>query len=94
MKTITKEKMKQLVAKGAFLVDMRSPVEFRNAHVDGAVNLPLLNFTNKIMGMPKTTALIIYSDSATDAVLSQGVNYAEIMGFTKIHVGTFSELKE
>ena len=44
--------------------------------------------------MPKTTALIIYSDSATDAVLSQGVNYAEIMGFTKIHVGTFSELKE
>ena len=94
MKTITKEKMKQLVSKGAFLVDMRSPVDYRNAHVSGAVNLPLLNFTNKIMGMPKTTAIVIYSDSSNDAVLSQGVNYAEVMGFTNIHVGTFLEFKE
>ncbi len=92
MKTINKQKLEQLVSKGALLVDMRSPVDYRNAHIDGAVNLPLKNFTNKIMGMPRTTTIVVYSGAASDPDLMSGINYAEIMGFTKLHVAEFSQL--
>jgi len=93
MKTINKAKMDQLVSKGAFLVDMRSPVEYRDSHVTGSVNLPLRNFTNKIMGMPKSTTIIVYSTSANDSDLTQGLNYAEIMGFTNLFAGEYQNLK-
>lgn len=94
MKTINKQRLDQLVSKGAFLVDMRSPVDYRNAHIDGAVNLPLKNFTNKLMGMPRTTTIVVYSGAATDPDLLSGLNYAEIMGFTKVHVAEFDRLSE
>lgn len=92
MKTINKQKVEQLVSKGAILVDMRSPVDFRDAHIDGAINLPLKNFTNKIMGMPRTTTIVMYSAAASDPDLLSGVNYAEILGFTKLHVAEYSQL--
>lgn len=94
MKTINKQRLEQLVSKGAFLVDMRSPVDYRNSHIDGAVNLPLKNFTNKLMGMPRTTTIVVYSGTATDPELVSGINYAEIMGFTKLHVAAYSELND
>ena len=40
MKRINKERATQLIEKGATLVDMRSPVSFRDGHIKGAVNLP------------------------------------------------------
>lgn len=92
MKRISKAKAEQLVSKGAFLVDMRSPVSFRDGHVSGAVNLPLRNFVNKIMSMDKKTRLIIYSDDVTDDVLRQGNNYAENLGFTEIFIADYHSL--
>lgn len=92
MKAITKNKMEQLVTKGALLVDMRSPVEFRNAHVSGAVNLPLRNFINKVMAMPKTATIVLYSTSIGDTDIVQGLNYAQILGFTNLHVSDFRTL--
>ena len=94
MKTITKQKLNELVAKGAFVADMRSPVEFRNAHVSGAVNLPLKQFVNKIMGMAKTTKIVIYSTSIKDVDIKQGINYAEQMGFLNLFVGEYEALKD
>lgn len=84
--------MEQLVSKGALLVDMRSPVDFRNSHVSGAVNLPLRNFINKVLGMPKTTTIVLYSTTVNDTDVVQGVNYAEIMGFTNLHVSDYKTL--
>jgi phage shock protein E len=94
MKSVNKEKMGKLVEKGAFLVDMRSPVDYRDSHVSGAVNLPLRNFLNKIMGMPKTTTIVAYSTSLGDPDLTQGMNYAEVIGFTNLYGGEFKQLKD
>jgi rhodanese-related sulfurtransferase len=33
--------MKDIISKGAFLVDVRTPAEFAEGHVNGSVNIPL-----------------------------------------------------
>lgn len=92
MKRISKNKAEELVQRGALLVDMRSPVAFRDGHVTGAVNLPLRNFVNRIMPMDKKTKIIIYSDAMTDDVLRQGNTYAESLGFMEVFVTDYTSL--
>lgn len=92
MKMISKNKALELIQRGALLVDMRSPVAYRDGHVEGAVNLPLRNFTNKIMGMDKKTKIIIYGDEITDAVLRQGDMYAETLGFVDVFIADYKTL--
>lgn len=38
----------ELALRGAQIVDVRSPEEFRGGHVDGAVNLPLPSLENSL----------------------------------------------
>ena len=92
MKRIGKTKAEELVKNGALLVDMRSPVAFRDGHVAGAVNLPLRNFVNRIMPLDKKTKIIIYSDFITDDVLRHGSNYAQNLGFTNVFIADFKGL--
>lgn len=94
MKRIGKNKALELVKRGALLVDMRSPVAFRDGHVVGAVNLPLRNFVNRIMPLDKKTKLIIYSDAITDADLRHGTTYATNLGFTDVYVADYKSLIE
>ena len=92
MKRIGKSKAQELVKKGALLVDMRSPVAFRDGHVEGSVNLPLRNFTNHIMPLRKATKIIIYSDAVSDDVLRHGMLYATNLGFTEVYVADYKTL--
>lgn len=51
-----KENLKQLVAEGAVIVDVRTPGEFSGGHPKGAVNIPLDRLQgniNKIKGYKK-----------------------------------------
>lgn len=95
MKTINKDKFDKLVTadKIALLADMRSPVSFRDGHIDGSTNLPLKNFVNKIMGMPRDAVVVAYSTTLEDVDLVRGLNYAEQLGFTKVHAGLYGDLK-
>ena len=92
MKRIGKNKALAMVQRGAMLVDMRSPVAFRDGHVAGAVNLPLRNFVNRIMPLDKKTKIIIYSDAVTDADIKHGLNYATNLGFENVFVADFKTL--
>lgn len=95
MKKINKARMQQLLEKNptAIIVDMRSPVAYRDGHVAGAVNLPLKNFINKIMSMPKDTVIIAYSTNFDDVDLVRGFNYAEQLGFTKLYAAEYNSIK-
>ena len=94
MKRVSKSAAQDLVARGALLVDMRSPVAYRDGHVTGAVNLPLLNFVNRIMAMERKSKIIIYSDDANDAILRQGNTYAETLGFVNIYYADYLSLTQ
>lgn len=94
MKKIAKKKLEQLQTKSNVLIaDMRSPVNFRDGHVAGAVNLPLRNFVNKIMGLPRDHIVIGYASSFDDVDLVQGMNYAEQMGFTNLYMAEYGSIK-
>lgn len=92
-KNINKETVLELTGRGAMLVDMRSPVEFRNGSISGAINLPLKNFLNTITGLKKSTKLIIFGNSEDDSEIKAGINYAAQLGFNNIFVSNFNSLK-
>ena len=93
MKRISKTNVEKFVKKGALLADVRSPVAFRDGHIAGAVNLPLRNLVNKLTALPKSTKVILYSESLTDVDLTQGYKYAEQLGFTEIFVALYKDLQ-
>jgi rhodanese-related sulfurtransferase len=91
-KFANKERVSQLVGRGAMLVDMRSPVAFRNGSIDGSVNLPLKSFLNQLAGLDKKTKLILFSDTSEDADVKTGINYAVQLGFNNLFVSEYREL--
>jgi len=93
-KFIDKKRVEQLLEKGALLVDMRSPVAFRNGSISGSVNLPLKNFLNKLSGLDKKTKLILFSDTAEDADVKTGINYAAQLGFNNLFFSEYMKLRD
>lgn len=95
MKKINKTRFEQLVSskKELIIADMRSPVSYRDGHIVDSVNLPLRNFINKIMGVSKDTTIIAYSTNFSDVDLTQGMNYAEQLGFKNLYMAEYDSLK-
>lgn len=57
---ITIEELKNKVAQGAILIDVRSNQEYREGHLQGAVNIPDFEITNRIQReVPKKNQLIV-----------------------------------
>lgn len=94
MKKIDKKTFLKLVEKKNVLVaDMRNPVNYRDGHITNSLNLPLKNFTNKIMGLGRNYHIIAYSTSFDDADMALGIRYAEQLGFTNLYVAEYNTLK-
>lgn len=49
-----------LISKGAVLVDVRTPDEFAEQHLDGARNLPLNELGRQLAALPKDQTIIVY----------------------------------
>jgi len=77
MNKITKERAIKLVQKGAKLVDVRSPVSYRDGTISGAVNLPFKNFLNYLLSVKPTDKVIIFSDRYVDSDLKDILKYAD-----------------
>lgn len=94
MRHITKERFNKLVAKGTMLVDMRSPVAFRDGHIEGAKNMTLRQFTNYLMTVKdKTATIIIYCDTFSEDDLKHAINYTDQLGFNKILTADYHSVK-
>lgn len=95
MQKINKTKFNQLIdtKPKLLVVDARSPVAFRDGHIDKSINLPLRNFVNYIMKLPKTTPIVVYSTNFDDVDLVQGMKYAGILGFTELYGSEYGVLK-
>ena len=91
-KKIDRNRMIKLVDSGALLIDMRTPVEYRNGSVDGAVNLPLRNLLNKISPMNRDTKLILFSNIESDVDVA--VKYALELGFHNLFVSDYLTLRD
>lgn len=64
---------RKLVAAGALLLDVRTPAEFAERHVEGAVNIPVeeiaarLSEVEKLAGGDKNKPIVVYCQSGRRA---------------------------
>ena len=80
--------------KSTMVIDMRSPVEYRNGHIDESVNLPLRNFLNTITPLNKETKLILFADVMDNEDLVAGIKYAAQLGFNNIYTTEYSVIRD
>lgn len=93
MKKINKKKLNELLEKGATLIDMRSPVSFRDGSLAGSKNLPLRNFINHLQKHDKKVpiALIVESFEDEESDIKLVGNYADQVQFDKLFVIEYSQ---
>jgi rhodanese-related sulfurtransferase len=85
---------RRLVADGAKLVDVRTPVEFSAGHVPGALNLPLGDLESRLGELGDRKApLVLYCRSGARS--GQAKRLLESKGFQRVHdVGAMSRYGE
>ena len=81
----------ELKAKGALLVDVRSPDEFGVANAPGTVNIPLGDIGNRLAEIPKGAPVVLCCASGTRSGMAKMVlkknGYAEVY-----NVGAWTKL--
>lgn len=93
MNKVSKEKATTLIQKGAKLVDIRSPVAFRDGTISGAVNLPYKNFLNYLLSVKISDRVIIFSDKYSDEDVKGILKYADQLNkINNIFVSTYGDL--
>jgi rhodanese-related sulfurtransferase len=83
---MTVDVLKQLtVDEQPLLVDVRSPMEYRTAHIKNAINLPLETLTQSLDRIPKNRPVVLYCSSGYRtgmAVMTlQLLGYDNVRGF-------------
>lgn len=78
--TSSKHNGRELVAKGALLLDVRTPEEFRERHLDGAVNIPVQELGARVRELgAKERPIVVYcrsgARSASAAALMKAAGY-------------------
>jgi tRNA 2-selenouridine synthase SelU len=89
---INLKKYEKYVKKNAQVIDLRSPVDFRNSHVENSINLPLKNFCNKLSTFDKKGYILLICVNKTDQDVVQAINYAELFKIENIMPIEYSDL--
>jgi len=83
-------KAREAVKNGAIIVDVRTPEEFREKHVTGAVNLPIEEIMKgHIKNLPKDKEIVVYCRSGSRSSASAQVLREQ--GWTVYDVATQSD---
>lgn len=80
---ITVKRAKQLVQAGALLLDVRTPVHFRDGSIPGAINVSTRSISS-LLKLPKSTKLVFFGVDDNDTTIETMINYAIQMGFLDV----------
>jgi rhodanese-related sulfurtransferase len=80
-----KVNMKELMASGALVVDVRTPAEYKDGHVKGAINLPLQTLGNNLNKLKKDQVIITCCRSGSRSGIAKRMLKAN--GFEQVHNG-------
>lgn len=81
-RSVDGKRAKALVADGAKLVDVRSPSEFAEKHIDGAVNVPIAEVANTDFGA-KDKKIVVYCGSGVRS--AKAAAKLESRGYTQVY---------
>lgn len=76
---------KELLKKGAQIIDVRSRGEFASGHVNGSINLPLNELTSSANKIKKNVPLITCCASGMRSASGKATLIS--MGYTEVHNG-------
>jgi phage shock protein E len=81
-----------LVARGALLVDVRTPQEFSTGHVEGAINIPHTDVEQRLaeFGEDRAREIVLYCRSGQRSGLAQ--ESLKALGYTRVfNAGGYQE---
>lgn len=82
------QEARQLVEAGAQLVDVRTPMEFYQGALPGALNLPLQTFRNAPEELDPDKPVLLYCVSGNRS--AQAMNYLKAVGFKNVYnIGSY-----
>ncbi len=85
--------MENLIKNGAFLVDVRTPAEWAEGHVNNSVNIPLDNVENSIDLFKGKDQIIVFCRSGNRS--GQAKVILEQHGITNVtNGGTWQDIKQ
>ncbi|HEY4618880.1 MAG TPA: rhodanese-like domain-containing protein [Flavobacterium sp.] len=85
--------MENLIKKGAFLVDVRTPEEFAEGHVKGSTNIPLDQVVNQLAKFKDKEHIIVFCRSGNRS--GQAKMILEQNGFKNVtNGGTWQDVNE
>lgn len=79
----------QLVADGALLLDVRTPGEFADGHVQGALNVPVQVLESRIAELDPARPVVVYCRSGNRSATA--ARMLRDRGFTVTDVGAMSD---
>lgn len=86
------EEIKEMIANGAVIIDVRTPAEFQGGHVAGSKNIPLQTIGNRVDEIKKINKPIVLccasgnrSGQATDFLKSKGVECVNGGGWMQVN---------
>ena len=75
--------VKEKIAAGARLVDVRTPAEFRDGSCPGAINIPLASLPARLHELePKSASIVLFC--ASGARSAQGARLLKQAGFSDV----------
>ncbi len=82
-RNIGPEELYQAAAQGALIVDVRTPMEFAQGHVPGAVNLPVEEVARWAKDLPKDRPVYLYCRSGNRS--RQAAEYLARQGYANLY---------
>ena len=85
--------IKQEVAKGALMVDVRTPEEFASGSVKGAINIPLNEVESRINEFKGKPAVVVFCRSGNRS--GKAMEYFKSEGMTDVYNGGgYNDMKQ
>lgn len=75
--------LQELLSEGGQLIDVRSPVEFNQGALKGAINMPINSFQYLMKSIDNSKPVVLYC--RTGARSGMVKNYLEQQGFDQVH---------
>jgi len=76
---------KELLSKGAVIVDVRTKDEYQGGHIKGSVNIPLQNLQSQMSKLSKDKPIITCCASGMRSASAKGILKSK--GFSEVHNG-------